>query len=213
MDQDDEVVLVVVQLVGKVVVHGDLEVVLVVLKVLLVLVDQARELMVLLDLVQMVVMVEIIMLLSSVFQGGTSGISGQYNGGRGNEDSGDQGGEAGGGGYYGGGGGGASSDASGGGGGSGYYNPLYSSSGSLYNGGVPMWTNNSQRSGMSGSATAGRIVINPFAHDYWVSTLSGNGSDDDEPYGIAVDSEHSVYVTGWSESHGSGDRECCNCQI
>ena len=50
-------------------------------------------------------------------------------------------------------------------------------------------------------------AINPFAHDYWVSTLSGNGSDDDEPYGIAVDSEHSVYVTGWSESHGSGGRD------
>lgn len=97
---------------------------------------------------------------SPVFPGGTSGISGQYNGGRGNDDGGDQGGGAGGGGYYGGGGGGASSDASGGGGGSGYYNPLYSSSGSLYNGGTTEWTSDSQRSGMSGPASSGRIVIN-----------------------------------------------------
>ena len=50
-------------------------------------------------------------------------------------------------------------------------------------------------------------AINPLVHDYWFSTLSGNGSDDDEPYGIAVDSEHSVYVTGWSESHGFGGRD------
>ena len=50
-------------------------------------------------------------------------------------------------------------------------------------------------------------ATNPFVHSYWFSTLSGNGSDDDEPYGIAVDSEHSVYVTGWSESHGFGGRD------
>ena len=54
-------------------------------------------------------------------------------------------------------------------------------------------------------------ATNPFVHSYWFATLSGNGSDDDEPYGIAVDSEHSVYVTGWSESHTAsgttGDRD------
>ena len=50
-------------------------------------------------------------------------------------------------------------------------------------------------------------AINPLVHDYWFSLLSGNGSDDDEPYGIAVDSEHSVYVTGWAESHGFGGRD------
>ena len=57
------------------------------------------------------------------------------------------------------------------------------------------------------SRTGIDAATNPFVHSYWFSTLSGNGSDDDEPYGIAVDSEHSVYVTGWSESHGSGGRD------
>ena len=50
-------------------------------------------------------------------------------------------------------------------------------------------------------------AINPFVHGYWFSTLSGNGSDDDEPYGIAVDSEHSVYVTGFSESYGFAQKD------
>jgi len=50
-------------------------------------------------------------------------------------------------------------------------------------------------------------ATNPFVHSYWFATLSGNGSDDDEPYGIAVDSENSVYVTGFSESHGFGDKD------
>jgi hypothetical protein len=97
---------------------------------------------------------------SPVFPGGTSGIPGQYSGGRGNEDGGDQGGGGGGGGYYGGGGGAASSDSSGGGGGSGYYNPTYAPSGNTYNGDSTEWTNDPQRSSMSGSATAGRVVLN-----------------------------------------------------
>tara|TARA_Y100000004_G_scaffold153380_1_gene177048 strand:- start:3086 stop:4432 length:1347 start_codon:yes stop_codon:yes gene_type:complete len=50
-------------------------------------------------------------------------------------------------------------------------------------------------------------ATNPFVHSYWFSLLSGNGSDDDEPYGIAVDSDNSVYVTGWAESHGFGGRD------
>ena len=119
-----------------------------------------------------------------VFPGGTSGISGQYNGGRGNEDSGDQGRRwwwR----YYGGGGG--------------VQVPMllvveevldiinrYILRDHLH-GGVPMWTNDPQRSGMSGSATAGRIVINaPPTQDYFSATgayvhipgsTTSNGSD------------------------------------
>ena len=49
------------------------------------------KVMVMVDLVQTVVKVEIVTLPSTRFAGGTSGISGQYNGGAGNEDGGDQG--------------------------------------------------------------------------------------------------------------------------
>ena len=49
--------------------------------------------------------------------------------------------------------------------------------------------------------------LNIDAEDYWFATLSGNGSDDDEPYAITVDSQKNVYVTGFSESHGFGDKD------
>ena len=141
--------------------------------------------------------------IDTIFPGGTSGITGYYDGGRGHDDGNDQGGGGGGGGYYGGGGGGASADASGGGGGSGYYNPLYSSSGSLYNGGVPMWTNDSQRSGMSGSATAGRIVINaPPAQDYFSATgtythIPGNTTSNGSDYFVFTGPGSVITNTTW----------------
>ena len=73
MDQDDKVVLVVVQMVRAVAVHGDLEVVAVAPKVLLVLVGKAQEevfpkVMVMVDLVQTVVKVEIVTLPSTRLQ-------------------------------------------------------------------------------------------------------------------------------------------------
>ena len=72
-------------------------------------------------------------------------------------------------------------------------------------------TNTTQSFGSDFYRSGTDAAINPIVHGYWFSTLSGNGSDDDEPYGIAVDSEHSVYVTGWSESHtasgNTGDRD------
>ena len=72
-------------------------------------------------------------------------------------------------------------------------------------------TNTKQSFGSDFYRSGTDAAINPLVHGYWFSTLSGNGSDDDEPYGIAVDSEHSVYVTGWSESHTAsgttGDRD------
>ena len=93
--------------------------------------------------------------------GGTSGISGQYTGGDGYNDSGDAGGGGGGGGYWGAGGGGGDSAGAGGGGGSGYYNTSYVSTGTLYQASASTPGNSSDSlRGTSGNPTvAGAVVL------------------------------------------------------
>ncbi|MHC4062822.1 MAG: SBBP repeat-containing protein, partial [Planctomycetota bacterium] len=57
----------------------------------------------------------------------------------------------------------------------------------------------------SGTWDYATIKYGPYSSEpIWVARYNGPGNGTDVAYGIAIDSNNNIYVTGWSESSGTG---------